>query len=61
MKEKDESKFQPGWQWLGRNLDNYKSQHAKTAADKGITHEFKSAKTLTEARKILHGLKKKNT
>jgi hypothetical protein len=61
MKEKEESIYNPGWQWLGRSLDNYKAMHAKTAADKGLTNELKAAKTLTQARKILWGYKKKNT
>jgi len=47
--------------WFGRSLDNYKKMHAKTAEDKGVDKEFHSAKTLTKARKILFGYKRKNT
>lgn len=61
MNEKEESTYRPGWQWLGRSLENYKDIHAKAAADKGVGEELKNAKTLTKARKIVFGYKKKNT
>lgn len=57
----NESKYKPGWQWLGRNLENYKGMHAKYAESKGISNELRSAKTLTQARKVVFGYKKKNT
>ncbi len=46
--------------WCGRSLSNYKAMHAKTAANKGVTQELLSAKTLTQARKIVFGVKKGN-
>ena len=52
-----ESKFRS--KWKGRNLDNYKSQHTKTAHRKDVWNEFIAAKTLTQARKILFGNIKK--
>lgn len=50
----------PEWEWLGRSLPNYKSMHASTAKSKGVSEAFQSAKTLTQARKILFGYKKGN-
>lgn len=47
--------------WFGRSLDNYKSMHEKAARDKEVWKQFSEAKTLTQARKILYGYKKKNT
>lgn len=47
--------------WLGRSLTNYKQMHANTANDKGVYKEFMASKTLTAAKKILHGMKRKNT
>ena len=43
--------------WLGRNLDNYKKQHAALAESKGVAKAFMGASTLTEAKKILKGKK----
>lgn len=48
------------YNWLGRSLDNYKSQHRKTAENKGVLEQFLKTKTLTEARKVVFGYKKKN-
>lgn len=53
--------YVPEWEWLGRSLTNYKDMHTSTAKEKGVEKEFQSAKTLTAARKILFGFKKKNT
>lgn len=61
MSEKSNVIHTPEYNWLGRSLDNYKDMHAKTAADKGVTAELRAAKTLTQARKIVFGYKKKNT
>lgn len=47
--------------WRGRSLESYKLMHRKTAEDKGVSREFQNASTLTEAKKILFGYKKKNT
>lgn len=47
--------------YLGRSLENYKQMHTNTANDKGVYKEFIAAKTLTKAKKILFGFKKKNT
>lgn len=47
--------------WVGRSLENYKSMHKKTAVDKGVEKELAACSTLTKARKILWGLKSKNT
>ena len=43
--------------WLGRSLENYKSIHKATATTKGCLEAFLSAKTLTQAKKILFGEK----
>lgn len=51
----------PEYEWLGRSLDNYKSMHARTAESRGVGEQLRSAKTLTQARKIVFGYKKKNT
>lgn len=59
--EKEENKHRPGYQWLGRSLQNYKQMHSSTASDKGCSKEFQACKTLTAARKVLWGFKKKNT
>lgn len=42
-----------------RSLDNYKTMHSETAKNKGVYEEFMKCKTLTKARKILWGEKKK--
>lgn len=47
--------------WAGRSLENYKAMHAQAAEKKGVSSEFQGAKTLTQARKVLFGMKKKNT
>ena len=44
--------------WIGPNLANYKSQHAKTADERGVAKEFAKAQTLTAARKVLFGTKR---
>jgi len=49
------------YKWLGRSLNNYKSMHTPTAKDKGVLKELMNAKTLTQARKIVFGYKKKNS
>lgn len=49
------------YNWLGRSLSNYKSQQADIARKKGVGTQLQNAKTLTEARKIIYGLKSKNT
>lgn len=41
-----------------RNLKNYKSMHHNTARERGVLEQFFLAKTLTEAKKILAGIKK---
>lgn len=46
--------------WAGRSLPNYKAMHRVTAEKKGLSREFENARTLTEAKKILWGYKKKN-
>jgi len=43
-----------------RSLTNYKLMHRATAQKKGVVNELRDAQTLTEARKILFGHKKKN-
>ena len=45
----------------GRSLENYKSMHTKTAENKGCKEEFLACKTLTQARKVLFGMKKGQT
>lgn len=47
--------------WYGRSLDNYKQIQAKVANDRGVGDKLRNAKTLTEAKKIVFGYKKKNT
>lgn len=51
--------YRPDWRWLGRSLENYKAMHAKTAESKGKGAELRNARTLTQARKIVFGLKRK--
>jgi len=46
---------------LEQRLSNYKTMHQGTARNKNCFHEFMNTKTLTEARKVLWGFKKKNT
>lgn len=45
---------------LAVRLRNYKQLHAETAASKGKSAELASARTLTEAKKILFGEKRKS-
>ena len=40
-----------------RSLDNYIEIHKKLAEERGVGARFKNARTLTEARKILFGVK----
>lgn len=47
--------------WLGRSLSNYKQMQAKVAESKGVLDALMSAKTLTQARKVVYGTKKGNT
>lgn len=47
--------------WCGRSLENYKAIHAKTAEQKGVSHELQNARTLTAAKKVVFGIKKGNT
>lgn len=47
------------YNWLGRSLSNYKSQQVDVARQKGCTAQLANAKTLTEARKIVYGVKAK--
>ena len=42
-----------------RNLANYKKMHQGTAEKRDCLEEFNSANTLTQARKVLFGVKKK--
>jgi len=44
---------------LQRRLTNYKQQHAGTAVQKKVSIEFAAARTLTQARKVLWGIKTK--
>ena len=44
--------------WIGRSLSNYKSMHAKRAESLGKGKAFHNARTLTEARKIIFGVKR---
>lgn len=39
------------------NLQNYKDMQAKSAESKGVLKELMAATTLTEARKIVYGVK----
>jgi hypothetical protein len=61
MSEMNDAKHKPEWNYLGRNLENYKALHAKTAEDKGVGAALKAAKTLTQARKIVFGYKRGNS
>lgn len=42
-----------------RSLSNYKEMHKDTARDKGVEKELSAARTLTQARRVLFGEKKK--
>jgi len=43
------------WSNLGARLENYKELHKDRAKEKGCLERFMSAKTLTQARKVLKG------
>ena len=45
---------------VGRSLDNYKEQFKSLAESKGVLKDFLAASTLTRAKALLHGEKKKN-
>lgn len=45
---------------LIERLRNYKQLHADRAAEKKVSAQFAAARTLTEAKKILWGEKKKS-
>lgn len=45
---------------LEQRLANYKDMHKGTAANKKCSVEFAATRTLTQARKVLWGVKKKN-
>lgn len=60
-KDKKDDKFTPEWNWAGRSLQNYKEMHAAEANSKGVGAQLATAKTLTAAKKIVFGYKKKNT
>lgn len=45
-----DSTFRPEYHWFGRNLESYISMHPKA----------RGAKTLTQARQMAFGFKKKN-
>ena len=55
------SKYTSNGHWLGRSLENYKSALMGVAEAKGLLEQFRATKTLTQARKVLWGYKKKNT
>jgi hypothetical protein len=40
-----------------RSLENYKKMHESTAKQKGVSKELQNAGTLTQARKIVFGVK----
>lgn len=42
-----------------RSLENYKEMHKDKAREKGVEKELSSARTLTQARRVLFGEKKK--
>ncbi len=43
--------------WLGRSLENFKKEKRSLAEEKGVLDKFLSASTLTEAKKILKGIR----
>lgn len=61
MNKKDDNFYKPESTWAGRSLENYKKLHINAAKDKGNEKEFLAAKTLTAARKLAFGLKKRNS
>ena len=46
--------------WLGRSLPNYIATHMKLAESLGKVKELKACTTLTAARKVLYGEKRKH-
>lgn len=54
-------KYKPEYNWYGRSLDNYKKMHRNLAEGRGIGKRFQECTTLTEARKVLFGLKRGNS
>ena len=48
------------YSWQGRSLTNYKDMQEKVAKSKGCWEQLKKCTTLTEARKIVYGVKKGN-
>lgn len=50
---------QTEYNWLGRSLSNYLEMHRSKFKEKGI--DTSKIKTLTEARKLAFGLKRKHT
>lgn len=44
--------------WCGRSLTNYKEMHKETARKKGVEAALQNARTLTQAKKALFGIKK---
>ena len=46
-------------QYPFRDLDNYKKQHHDSAIKKGIINQFMACETLTEARAVMFGDKRK--
>jgi hypothetical protein len=49
----------PDWNWAGRSLENFKTINKKRAEEKGVLEQLMRAKTLTEARKVIFGVKSK--
>lgn len=47
------------YNWLGRSLSNYKSMQESVAKSRGCLKQLQNAKTLTEARKVVYGVKSK--
>lgn len=58
-KEQLKQLYKPESKWYGRSLDNYKKMQAKVAASNGVGEQLKNATTLTQARKIVYGVKGK--
>lgn len=57
-KDEVRAKYNPESNWIGRSLTNYKAQQEKVARSRGTLTELQNAKTLTQARKAVYGLKK---
>lgn len=58
MTPEQELKYGSHQSWTGRNLKNYQELNAETARTEGKYTALMSARTLTEARKIMQGRKK---